>query len=120
MIATASSAAQPRTIAAPMPFAPPVTRTTFPLSCRSIRVNLQIVKTHGVGAENLFLRFGRFALHEICDDVFHLLVARSQETDRPIGTKHQSVHPKSLKYHIKIRTKVRRRPAAPVGFGHQP
>src|ERR1035438_7872299 len=120
MTGTASSAEQPRTIAAPIPFAPPVTRTTLFLSCKSIGMGLQIVKSNGIGAENICLLRGRFAIHVVLDDLFNLLVTCSQQAYRPIGTKHQPIRSECLENDVEIRLEVGWRPMVPVRFGHQP
>src|SRR6267378_3786919 len=57
----APSAQQPLTIAAPIPFAPPVTRTTLPFKRRSIILAAQIKKPAvqriiGAGNESRFVR----------------------------------------------------------------
>src|SRR5690349_17323261 len=86
--ANAPSRAAPRVIAEPMPLAPPVTRTTLSLSCKSMLGRLQTIKANGIDAENLFLFFGRARLQIVFDDPLHLLVARGQETHGPVGAEH--------------------------------
>src|ERR1700693_1807502 len=103
MTGTAPSAEQPRTIAAPIPFAPPVTRTTLFLSCKSIGMRLQIVKSNGIGSKNIFLRAERFAIHVVLDDLLNLLVTCGQQAYRPIGTKHQPIGSECLENDIQIR-----------------
>src|SRR5271170_7215281 len=119
MTGTASSSAHPRTIAAPIPFAPPVIKTTLPLICKSIRVRLQIVKSSRIFTKNLLPSAGRVPIHIVLDDLSHLLVAPSQKAHGPIRPKHQSVYSKRLEHDVEIRIEISRRPAPPVRFGHQ-
>src|SRR5215470_7040321 len=81
---TAPSRAHPRTMAAPIPFPPPVTRTTLSLSCKSTFRRFQLIEVRRVAAEDFVLDVERKVLDVVFDDFEHLLVSGRKQAYRPI------------------------------------
>src|SRR5579871_6117782 len=106
MTAIPPSAATPLTIAAPIPFAPPVTRTTLCLSCKSMPIFLRSVKSRCIFAEDFFHRRWRMPGHVLFDKLDYLAVACCNKADGPIGTKHEAVGSKRIEHYIKIRPEI--------------
>src|SRR5262249_44206592 len=98
----APSFAAPRAIAAPIPFAPPVTKTTLFLSCKSMSAHRQIVEANRISAEYLFFHGSNFARHIPFDDLYYPPVIRRKQTNRPIRSEHQAICPKRLKCNVQI------------------
>ena len=116
---TAPSRAQPRTMAAPMPFPPPVTRTTLSLSCKSTFRRFQLIEFRRVAAEDSVLDVRREILNVVFDDLEHLLITGGEQAHRPIGAEHQALRAKRTEYYIQVRPKVFFLPILPVGFGDE-
>src|SRR5262245_5897173 len=94
---TAPSRAQPRTMAAPIPFPPPVTRTTLSLSCKSTFRCFQLIKVGCVGAEDFFLDVRRTILDVIFNIFEHLLIAGGEQAHGPVRAEHQTARAKGIK-----------------------
>src|SRR3954452_23889661 len=105
----APSSVQARTVAAPMPFAPPVITITLSLSCKSIEVGC-------VQSENLSFFSRRKIMSVAFDDVLYLRIRAGKQTHRPIGSKHQAIDSKSRKDQVEIGPEVLRRPLLPIGL----
>src|SRR5215467_15302007 len=101
----APSRTHPRTMAAPIPFPPPVTRTTLSLSCKSTLRRFQLIKFRRVAAEDFFLDVRRAILDVVSDDLQHLLIVRRQQAHRPVRTEHQTLRSEGTKDYIQIGSK---------------
>src|SRR6266849_3518539 len=115
----AASRPQPRVIAAPMPLAPPVIRTTLPLSCKSMLRCFQTVEANGVAAEDsCFVGFGK-SFHVVLDDPLHLGIGCGEEADRPIGAEHQALGTEGFEDDVEVGLEVFWLPVMPIRFGDQ-
>src|SRR5215472_6710621 len=99
---TAPSRAQPRTMAAPIPFPPPVTRTTLSLSCKSTFRRFQLIEVGCIATENFFFDVRRAILNVIFDDFQHLLIVRCEQAHRPVRAEHQALRAEGTKDYIQI------------------
>src|SRR5207302_1451220 len=124
--AIAPSRAQPRAIAAPMPFAPPVMRTTLSLSSKSMLLvasgafrDFQTIKVCRVADEDVFSHVGRAIAQILFKNLHDLPIAGGQQAHGPVRPKHQAVRAKRIKDYIQIGAKIFFLPLLPVGFGRQ-
>src|SRR5579864_4429079 len=115
----APSRAQPRAIAAPIPLAPPVMRTTLSLSCRSTFRRFQLIELCRISAEDLFFYIRRTVPKILLNNLYHLLIAGSEQAHRPIRAEHQPLRTKRVKDYIQIGPEIFFLPVMPVGFRHQ-
>src|SRR6266852_798310 len=115
----APSRAQPQVIAAPMPLAPPVIRTTLPLSCKSMLRCFQAVKACGVAAKDFgIVGFGK-SFHVVLDDPLHLGIGCGEEADRPIGAEHQALGAEGFEDDVEAGLEVFWLPVMPIRCGDQ-
>src|SRR5438270_12574171 len=108
----APSSTPVRVMAAPIPFAPPVTRMTLSLSCKSI-------ESGRVEPKELLLFSGREIAGVILNDFFYLRITGCQQTYGPVGAEHKTIRSESFKCHIQVRTKSLTVPFRPVGLRDQ-
>src|SRR5438874_3437457 len=110
---SAPSSAAARVIAAPIPLAPPVMRTTLSLSCKSI-------ESGGVQPKDIrFLSRAQIA-RVVLGDLLHLRIARGEQADRPIRAEHQALASECLEYCVQVTCEITLPPALPISLGHQP
>src|SRR5690349_4769177 len=120
----APSSAHARTIAAPIPFAPPVTSTTLSLSCRSMFSRVfhssafYAVKPCGVDAEYPVL-FCRLARQEFRNEAVSPGITACQQAYRPVGSEHQPVRAEAMPGGLEVRPAIIRLPVLPVSLGGQ-
>src|ERR1700738_2827924 len=109
----APSRAHPRAIAAPMPLAPPVIRTTLALSCKSM-LRFQPVKSSSVAAENPFFVGLGISFYVVLDELFHLTIRPGHQTYWPIGAEHQPLDTESIENHVEARLEIIGFPVLPI------
>src|SRR5260370_21825363 len=115
---TAPSRAQPRVIAAPIPLAPPVMRTTLSLSCKSMPNRFQAVKPDGVVSKDFLFFVLPMPIQIIFNNPLHLPVAARRQAHRPIGTEHQALRPELAENHVQLSLEILAPPLTPTTLGH--